>query len=987
MSRRQAAAAVVVAARAHKGNGAMQIGGRNRAAIVGVGGWGARVVAHLWPRLRMADRGRSLASTATASWQPGSTGSMWGGSMRLPRLSDMVSHALVLPAEDGSLTIARPQPERWDDVSFARRHLAQLSSAVGLDGTTGTFAPYQSTRTLRETTYRALWPTLDIVGRYEPPEGTDKPPSRRWMWQHLLKYRLEVATDLAAIIEQARIDESEPDEEASQLTIFVVASLADELATAVLWPLSQLLREQIGGHVLAELVGLLSTGVYGPPPERRREEAAVHVALSELAYLIRQAAGEDGDGNNAWREKLLGPTASVSSVPPFDRTYLVDREKLSGALVKDEGELTTVVGNALEAFLAADANVYLRNVLAPDEADLLRTGPFSSLGAACIYVPLEEMWTQARQRLALDMLRDHFLAPLPDEEAAQAAELAERLAQHELAWHSLCQAILDESQSQPGSQTASLVEVAEPGSESASVEGQETLPLLRVRPPMPALREQPTAVAVALSELASRAAVIHQQFDELEGGQLMAWAAELVARGRGLLAPTSNGEEAQPQSGLLQRLDEEVLTLVTTHEQGLQLAQLYMSHVARLVRRQHETVMRQRQRWQARAEATRTTVLQQRLASAHTLPLLNRLPAWHWVVAAVALLMTLVMGLALWEGGLAPGLVVLWALTTGAGVFVVGLMARLAYRLWLRGSLRRIVGMRQQRLNALAQAALAQALEALFAALSEEVARRQRALEEAQERLRRERDLLADRLSQPLAVSHSFVRQPLAQEELYEDIRSQPARLPSSDLAVQVLRADPVSMEMIRQAWQHAVLPKEELAARNGALQGTIFNLGEALSLAIERYAARLSQPEAPADVSVQDLLPRVVPGYSPSDFLSDLRLKAKPLIRLDDQVVTSPIAIDLVASPVSGALQPTSPLFHATALRLRLLSSYDPFSLILVRTLHGLPLEAIASLRVYARAFASLSLKEKRSLVLCGALLGEPQLDKTRRRARARSQ
>jgi hypothetical protein len=169
----------------------------------------------------------------------------------------------------------------------------------------------------------------------------------------------------------------------------------------------------------------------------------------------------------------------------------------------------------------------------------------------------------------------------------------------------------------------------------------------------------------------------------------------------------------------------------------------------------------------------------------------------------------------------------------------------------------------------------------------------------------------------------------------------------------------------------------------NGAMPPGALNLAEAMSLAIERYASRLSKPEAPTDVNVEDLLPRVVPEYNASDFLADLRLKAKPLIHLDDQVVTMPISIDMMASPFAVAMQPASHAAYAGTLRLRLLSSYDPFSLILVRTLHGLPLEAVGCLRTYAASYASLPDSERASLLLSDDLLDEPAAEPSSQPAR----
>ncbi len=897
----------------------MYVGGHNRAAIVGVGGWGARVVAHLWPRLRLADRGRALA----------------GGRFRISRLSNMVSYALVLPDAAGNLTIARPNPERWADVGFARHHweLPDLN---------------QSVRHLQDVTYEALWPTLDVVGRYDGPAEQEGPVSRLALCQNFLHHRPAITTDLAAIIEAARVDESEPDEESSQLTIFVVASLADEQATALLWPLTALLRNRVGDTVLAEQVGLLSSGVYAPPQSRRREEAAVYTAVGELAHLTDLAAPRNGDPASPLYELTA---AGFPPAPPFDRTYLVDREKISGALVKDEGELTTVVGNALEAFLTADVNVYLRNVLAPDAADLLRSGPYSGLGAACVYVPLDELWTQARQRLSLNLLRDHFLAPLPEETEVEAARLAENFVQTHLDVSRLSERLLGSDTVRP------------------APEDGDGLPRVRVTLPAPALANG----WLANDDASSRIDEIHERFDRLEREELARWAADLKERGRALLHGGDDNSALEPLP-VLKELDQQILDLISTHDQGVQAGLIYTAGIVDRLRAQQDSLAEQRRQWQARpAFDEDTEPLQRRLA--WTQRVAAKLPSWPLILGAgafLALLAVAALLIGLYPAmGIGPSLA--WAAGSAALVLLLGLIARPLYRRWLRANVESVAVRRRNHLDVLARSQLSLTLETLLATLAREINRREQSLRETLQSLQRDRDSLADRLSQPLTTAagsderprFSFVRRPLAQDDLYEDLRSQPPVLPDSPMAGRVFQTDPASSEAVRLAWQRATRPADALAHRNGASPSRGPSLAEALSLAIERYAAHLSRPEAPADINVADLLPRAMPQYNASDFLADLRTRAKPLIRLDDRVVTSPIGIDLMAIPSSPTTQTDGPAAHAAALRLRLLASYDPFSLILVRTLHGLPLEAIASLRHYEESVAGLSPEEQAELAL----------------------
>lgn len=942
----------------------MHQGGRNRAAIIGVGGWGARVVAHLWPRLRMADRGRTLAPTIVARGAGRTPVSLAGSGGSLPRLGDMVSLALLLPGEDGNVTVARPRSDLWDDVGFARFHMP----AYGGSQASGWELPgvHQSVRQLQQETYQALWPTLDIVGHYPRLPDPSEPPSRLTRSLHFLQNQRAIISDLAATIEQARVDENVPDEEVSQLTIFVVASLADPAATALLWLLAYNLRRHLEGRVLAEQVGLLSTGVYAAPPERLLEEAAVHVAVEELAHLMARAAGHTigqasllDDLITVGRGRLPAESlqalpelaAAASRMPPFDRTYLIDREKTSGALVKDEGELTTVVGNALEIFLTADANLYLRDVLAPDASDLLRTAPYSSLGAACVYVPLDDMWAQARQRFTVDLLREHFLVPLPDDVAKEARTLAAAFVKTRLGLRPMAAQVLD----------SGIVTAAPAVTDS---EGAE-LPDVVVHVSLPELDTVATG-----SDVAEQATTLNEHFDRFERQDLAQWVSDANLRAGQLVEPP-DGDGSRAPWQALHELDDEVCALLTTHDQGLQAALAYTGGVLESLQQQQESLLEARRRLRARTKAEPTgssspwPVRIQRVVAI--------LPAWPITLGSISLLVLVVVALAL-QGGQADTRVVLFgSIGAAVGVLLLGLVARLAYLRWLQGSVDRVAARRQVRLNQLAQAALADASEILSRDLIAAVRRRQAVLEQGLESLQQERETLADRLSKPLAVSHSFVRRPLAQEELYEELRTQPIRIPSGSVAAHMFQADPASSRMVRRAWEQGVQLQAALPAANGAKEPAAPGLGEAFSLAIERYAARLSQPEAPADVSVEDLLPRAWANYDEHEFLLGLRQRAKPLIHLDEQIATVPIGVELMAVPAATTWTGSDLGAQAAALRVRLLSSYDPFSLILLRTLHGLSLEAITSLRHYAMSFAGLSPGEKRSLVISSAVMGEP--------------
>ncbi|MEA3337295.1 MAG: tubulin-like doman-containing protein [Chloroflexota bacterium] len=913
----------------------MHQGSRNRAAIVGVGGWGARVVAHMWPRLRTRDRSRVLAPSLFA----GTAGRGRGVASRfmgLPLLSDIVSYVLVLPDEDGSITVARPGPDRWDDVSFYRQQFLARESLE--DPARALSDSHPSVLEMQRDTHRLLWPTLDIVGHYAAPDDTGSSMSRRLWYQHFCRSQPAIAADLLAIIEQARYDETEPEEEESQLSVFVVASLADEHATALLWPLTDLLRNQVGG--ILEQIGLLSSAVFTPPPERRREEASVHLAARELVHLTTPGAR----GGNDFMDSLQTVASEFS---PFDRSYLFDRVKTSGALVKDEGELTTVVGNVLEAFLTADANIYLRNALAPDTAALRELGPFSSIGAAAVYIPLDEMWTQARQRLMLELLRDRFLLALSEIQQAEAERIAGSLADIFLDLDRLAERFLASDS------------MARAGGSSQAMHGGEAVDIPQVRavvPPAPA--ETPEKDA----DLVSRVADVSEQFDRFEQEGLSEWQKTGAVLADSLSQAADAGD-ADSRPTTLKQLDDEILSLILDHDQGLQAAlSMVIAFHSQLERRRaaiHE--------WQRlhRPEPEPVEKDAQWSRWAQLEHLVKQPWLWLAITAGVGLLTMLIVAVVLNQRGVDTG--ALAAASVGAGIVVLllSLALRRVLKKTVQGRVDAYRSMRQRRVDALANASLASDLDKLLAGLQRAVAQREQALSATLSSLEEDRNVLATQLSEPLTVPHSFVRQPLAQEELYEEFRDRSAHLPDQDVAPVVFKGSPDTEEGISQAWLRTIPVKTTALDGDHAASPPEPNLAEAMSLAIERYAARLSRPEAPAEVNVEAVLSQAVPEFDRSEFLISLRQRAKPLVFLNDQGAAVPIRIDLMAVPNASISTIAELGMQASELRLRLLSSYDPFSLTLLRTLHGIPLEAIASFASYERSYLNLDPDQQEALAL----------------------
>jgi hypothetical protein len=863
-------------------------------------------------------------------------------------LRDIVSFAMVLLGEEGELIVARPHPERWDDVSFAQQRLL-------ISGDNGT-SPGTDRQVSWRKTLQVLTPTLDIVGEYSSPSSSTGELARLSHFEHFGRHRHAIARDLAAILELARADESRPDEEASQLTLFVVASLADGPASSVLWPLAYALRERIGDLVLTEQVGLLSTGIYAEPSARRTTEASVYVALSELGSLT---SGGERHIPKPFKGLRTRGSDSVRQ-PPFDRVYVVDREKSSGALVKDEGELTTVVGNCLKAFLASGAHGYLRDVLAPDTADLDDAGSYSSLGAASVYVPLEEMWTQARHRLTLDLLRDRFLAPVSEEAEAEVDMLAENFAAAHLELSLLSEPFLAEGP------------VVQYGEAEQAKRTTPAASLLRISVQVPLLTAGSETQA---GEPSNGNLTTHQRFDSFERGPLADWAAQSAT----IADRLAEDGDAQARDSLLAAVDEQVLRMVMGHDQGSQLAGRFLAAI-------HEHLQHLRQslveiEGQGRARLRRNNGAGLGSGWSRLYGLLQSTPQWPILLGALALVSVLVAMIVLTNTPLNEDTRLAVTLGVGVVVLLVGLAARTILVRWLHARGADPAMQRQQRIDQLARVLLAGTLAQYLGAVGTGVARRQQALIDTQRELERRRDELATRLVQPSNAPHSFVRRPLLGEQIHEVTRPRPTPLPEKSVASLVFQDGSDSARFLQDAWRQAVARHPQGATAEESRPHGGLAVGEVMGLAVERYAGRLSGRSISSDIDVESLLLRSLPEHNGQEFLANLWQRAKPLIHLDDRIAITPTQVNLLVVPDAAGFAASQFSGSASALRLRLLSSHDPYAMTLVRTLHGFPLEAVANLHAYEAAFAGLPLNRQKELVLADSLI-----KKTRRRSRRRA-
>lgn len=353
----------------------------NRGMILALGRYGARALAHLWPRLRFEDAQRERARAG------------------LPLLRNLVATALVLPASDGIIVVGQPDPQEWNSNALLRR----IVPATRLhDG---------DSLALLE---RSLSQPLTRI-------GADKGSGRETCFTNGVRNQQLVGDFLVQAADQARIAEHAPAGEVHRFTVYVLAALSEGQASALLWPLAMTLRDRLEERLGLEIVGLLSCGVYGDAESRRIEGATTHAVLRELDFFSQREPDlsflQAGRYVEGWQGRRY-----------FDRCYLLDSEKSSGTRARDEEEIIVTTGNVLEVLLTSDATDVIAECAGADDEYLHHNYPFSTLGSASTYIPIDQWQLRNQYRFELEILESEFLnkkrGPVPAN--APAAQFSSR---------------------------------------------------------------------------------------------------------------------------------------------------------------------------------------------------------------------------------------------------------------------------------------------------------------------------------------------------------------------------------------------------------------------------------------------------------------------------------------------------------------------------------------------------------------------------------
>ena len=222
----------------------------------------------------------------------------------------------------------------------------------------------------------------------------------------------------AHMIDPIRRDYLSPDDPFVQTTLYVVAPLFEPLATALVWPIIASLMQRVGRRHISHVVAIFATGSYALDRTRPVEDAAAYAALAELELLT--GVHDDTLARNAI-SRAVGSQSQLLrdqiGQPLFDHVYLLDREKSNQGLAEDSHELAVLAGNALEGFVAGSADLFVQEQLGYG-ARGIEQRPYSLVGASADYVPVQQILHAVNRQEESRLVREWVLRNTPDAASA-----------------------------------------------------------------------------------------------------------------------------------------------------------------------------------------------------------------------------------------------------------------------------------------------------------------------------------------------------------------------------------------------------------------------------------------------------------------------------------------------------------------------------------------------------------------------------------------
>jgi hypothetical protein len=205
---------------------------RTRAAVLCFGGWGLQTMLHLWPRLRLIQEEREVL----------------GFDGKLPNLDRLIAFAAILPEPMSTarsmptapFRVFQPTPDRYPGPLYLANQLASIEAVAAREsGADLTRAEQVGARLLQRAQGDGFVQPLSVaLSGLTERAMSEMPISRSGMFRAGIGAAgMTVRTLLSQVIDPTRLDSMQPRDPFVQTTIYVVASLSEPLASALVWPI------------------------------------------------------------------------------------------------------------------------------------------------------------------------------------------------------------------------------------------------------------------------------------------------------------------------------------------------------------------------------------------------------------------------------------------------------------------------------------------------------------------------------------------------------------------------------------------------------------------------------------------------------------------------------------------------------------------------------------------------------------------------------
>lgn len=977
-------------------SGSSQSGTINRGMVIGIGQFGARSLAHIWDRIRFEDYQRTILRP------------------NLPSIRRALGFSLVLPMEKGGFTIGSPDPNHWDDKFFIRR-LERLDFVAWDEKDSPQYSFY--TKNLHQSLRQDK---LNIP-------GTSSISERASYFQSALDYSSSVGDFILQYIDVSRVDQDAPGYQSDRFNIYIIAGLHEPDASSFLWPLTMILRQRLEKYLHFEVIGFLSTGAYGDLDERRNQGATIYAALRELDNFMDPT-------QDYLLEELTDKFRDLYHDKYFDHCYLIDSEKQNFARSKNEEEIIVAIGNAIETLVISDASNQIEAQIGPDEQQMRQFGPFSTMGTASIFIPIDDWNARNKQKHILEIIQTHFL--IENEEIEQQSQIdAQAFINRGFSIENLTRRMIRDCPFIPlklsqGKQSRGIVgRLLQESHLRRPFSGKGPsipIPIVRIDPELTSLEYIENDVTTRRQYRLDPQFWLGHLFRYyrrlgLDEEIIFPGDPELQAMRANTITPDrTNAEvwfetmitacdsrkaenfsdpsdpmdtpdiifESNAAMGIIPEMDkfirQKIVEYLKRDNQGLQSAirfTAYLSKHFRILQRQAVDYFTRLTRALNSSEMIR---LRQR--STHYRlryrRLLNNRPHFSGLFSRGLLLASFValllyIGVPYINPMVDYARLPLLSVTAGSALSgAVGLLIWVIHRQRLVISIERIERDLTQILDLqinhdIGRLIAGDANHGLLFDINQLLVAYSDILREAHGDLtEREEDLLRD-LNEPLSLQQPFLRFPLpGLEDIERQLQEEARGKDVIGIPNQLLNSDPERVISLLDPFIKEEVQKAQGDQAIDNYSRTYYSLGDLILSAIERFASRCEDISPPADMQIEKLMRSRLPDFTPQKFLNELQSRTRPMLRWDDEVLDSNLPIQIELLSIDEPVYSQELAQKADEIQIYPVSSLDPFAITCLRLVHGLSMNAVPHYSIYKNDFIEIGPTDRDKLAIIKSAL-----------------